>query len=75
MSEQTRNDTKEERDLAREIFARSIGARLGSGESQLNAESVATRAFASARAFFEVQSSRTAPMKITADRIEEARNR
>jgi hypothetical protein len=68
-----RSDTGAENDLAREIFARSISVRLGAGESQLNAEGVATRAFESARIFFEVQSARTPPVKLSADRIKEKR--
>ncbi|HHA2761866.1 TPA: hypothetical protein ACOEQU_000176 [Stenotrophomonas maltophilia] len=68
-----RSDTSAEADLAREIFARSISVRLGAGESQLNAQGVATRAFESARTFFEVQSARTAPVKLSGDRVKEKR--
>jgi len=65
-----RSDTSAERDLAREIFARSISVRLGAGESQLNAEGVAKRAFEASRAFHEVQKGRSEPITVTQQHLD-----
>jgi len=74
MSEK-RSYGKDERELAREIFIHSIAVRLGAGESQLNARTVAIRAFNSAQEFFDVQSGGSQMPTINEQHLEAARKK
>lgn len=64
--------TKEQKELAREIYSRAIAVRIGAGDNVLNEQHAVHQSLDAAKAFFEHESVKADPVQVTPQHLADA---